>query len=137
MNITLKQRIQPKLQECSDKSCIPSSKCEVCRKKMYDSIELCKRHNYCNICKQVRMYQNDKLTDACIVDHFHYPNDKGPIRGLLCKSCNITEGKLRKDVDSMHSYAELVQRYTRPLIDKVEMHYKGIGGFLPMEVDTS
>ena len=132
----VKQRIQIKLIECNNTLCSSSNKCEYCRKLLFNSIELCKTHKFCNICKQIRMIQGEKLTDECVVDHFHYRNNRGPIRGLLCKSCNIKEGKIRKSVDNLHSLAELEQVNGKKFIDKVSNHYKGIGGFLPMDIDT-
>jgi hypothetical protein len=62
-------------------------------------------------------------------------NKRGPIRGLLCHSCNIKEGKIRKQIETQFiTYNSLTSKYGEAYIENIDKLYVN-GGVLPMQVD--
>jgi hypothetical protein len=99
---------------------------------------LCISSNICFLCKDKTLIDhNNKLTHEAIVDHYHRDiNGKGTIRGLICKSCNVKEGKIRQLVEKREiSYNKLINRYGKEYIENINILYKN-GGILPMEIDN-
>ena len=87
------------------------------------------------------LYQNNiYMNNNTIVDHYHiYDEGKGPIRALLCKSCNIKEGKIYADIKLGISYVQLLNKYEikygKQFLNNIELYYNERGGMWPM--DTS
>jgi hypothetical protein len=102
-------------------------------------IETCLTDTYCRMCKEKRMILSDNtLSNDCCVDHYHADdNDKGPIRGLLCSSCNTIEGKVRQKVEKCaFSYVDIVKKFGIFMVSQIEKLYKGTGGVFPMQIDN-
>ena len=98
----------------------------------------------CFLCKTnlIEIGQNNKIymNYDTIIDHYHINNKgKGPIRGLLCKSCNIKEGKINADIINGISFNNLINKYKinygKYFMNNIELYYSSRGGIWPM--DTS
>jgi len=106
---------------------------------IHSAIQLCLRDNYCAICHQKQMIDTTHgcLTPDAVVDHYHRDsNGKGPIRGLLCKSCNVLEGKIRKMITVDYiPYDVLCEKYGNDMIQYIDCLYLRGGGILPMDTN--
>ena len=125
---TLKSKIRKRILTHSDTK----------TKKTIDAyVEKCAEHVYCQLCNKIKMIENYDLTTDCVVDHFHLDSEsKGPIRGLLCKHCNVTEGKIRKLVEDYSiSFGELLKMYGNTFLTNLSILYTGSGGIIPMQTD--
>ena len=97
---------------------------------------LCLSNNKCFLCKEKTLIINNTLTKEAVVDHYHRDNNgKGNIRGLICKSCNSKEGKIRKYVENGVSFNKLIKKYGKEYMDNINILYRN-GGILPMELDN-
>jgi hypothetical protein len=103
--------------------------------QMTNYIKLCKDCVTCSLCMSVELIKDGKLLPKTVVDHFHSKNNKGSIRGLLCHSCNIKEGKIRKKIEIENiTFSELIKRYGENFINNLNKLYVH-GGILPMQLD--
>jgi len=103
-----------------------------------DSIRFLFSQKVCTICeyRQVIDFAGN-LTKEAIVEHNHETeDDKGSIRGLVCKSCNVIEGKYRKSVLSGITHQQCTDKYGIYWVTKMETYYAGKGGITPMEYYT-
>lgn len=106
---------------------------------IHEAIQLCLHDNYCAICHKINMIDiHGNLTPDAVVDHYHRDsNGKGPIRGLLCKSCNVLEGKIRKMVTVDYiPYDVLCEKYGNHMIQYIDCLYLRGGGILPMDTES-
>lgn len=62
------------------------------------------------VAQRVYSHKNSKgeLFDYVYVDHYQFDeNEQGPVRALLCSSCNTMEGKVKKEIDNGVGYHQL------------------------------
>lgn len=98
-----------------------------------DFVNRCSSFNNCPLCNTQIIKDGNILNNAC-VDHYHEDvNNRGPIRGLICNSCNVIEGKIKKMVDEGKTYKQLCEKYDCEFISKIEKWYQQGGGVLPMD----
>jgi hypothetical protein len=104
------------------------------KEELNDSIQFLFTQKVCTICNYSQVIDfSGNLTREAIVEHNHFVNDKGSIRGLVCKSCNVIEGKYRKSVLAGFTYEECIEKYGTYFVTKMESYYIGKGGINPME----
>ena len=101
-----------------------------------NAILICLSNHKCFLCKDKTLIENNKLSKEAVVDHYHRDiNGKGNIRGLICRRCNIKEGKIRKFVENGFSFNKLIKKYGKDYMDNINILYRN-GGILPMEIDN-
>ena len=92
-------------------------------------------HKKCHICNKTPLIVDDNLTKDAIVEHYH---EGGIIRGLSCRSCNVIEGKIKKDIEKYKStYDELLEKYDVDIVHRLNDYYRYGGGILPMETQLN
>jgi hypothetical protein len=88
-------------------------------------------HKKCYICNKTPLILEDSLTKDAIVEHYH---EGGTIRGLSCRSCNVIEGKIKKDIEKYNTtYNDLLKKYDNDIVHRLNDYYRYGGGILPME----
>lgn len=94
-------------------------------------------HKKCYICNKTPLIVDDNLTKDAIVEHYHEEDNReqrGKIRGLSCRSCNVIEGKIKRDIEEYNStYSDLLEKYDNDIVHRLNDYYRYGGGILPME----
>ena len=94
-------------------------------------------HKKCYICNKSPLILEDNLTKDAIVEHYHEEDNdeqRGSIRGLSCRSCNVIEGKIKRDIEKYNStYNDLLEKYDVDIVHRLNDYYRYGGGILPME----
>lgn len=97
-------------------------------------------HKKCYICNKTPLIVDNTLTKDAIVEHYHEEDNieqRGSIRGLSCRSCNVIEGKIKRDIEKYNStYRDLLEKYDNDIVHRLNDYYRYGGGILPMETQT-
>ena len=103
--------------------------------RVFEYYERCKDTKSCPVCG-VRMISDcGKLLRNVCVDHYHEKeDDRGQIRALICASCNVKEGKIRKMVEEGGKFEVLVEKYGYEYVCNIQKLYMLGGGVMPMEL---
>ena len=74
----------------------------------------------CLLCDKKTKNSKGELFDYVYVDHYQFDeNEQGPVRALLCSSCNTMEGKVKKEIDNGVGYDQLCKKFCTTFVEKV------------------
>jgi len=104
------------------------------KEELNSNIQFLFTQKLCTICNYRQVIDfTGNLTREAIVEHNHSVDNRGSIRGLVCKSCNVIEGKYRKSVLSGLTHQECIEKYGIHWVNTMETYYTGKGGISPMD----
>ena len=106
------------------------------KNELVESIKFLFSQKTCSICNHRQVIDfTGNLTREAIVEHNHEVEDKGSIRGLVCKSCNVIEGKYRKSILEGLPRSQLILKFGILFIEKMDEYYRKGGGVTIMDSD--